>query len=323
MEFCDHGDKYDRDQCQRDDCPCARLGYRSRHVAFPKLQELRSQGQLVNRCPDLNLYDLQNYVGRAGQEHHEKRKHHRDRKPRQPEGPPPNVASSSSGDNPVKLGRIDDSWYHSDGKHLEATQVEPSPPSEAATGHAVSTQVWLTLLLLPVFSALCPLNEVVRLACTSRMALEPTVAGHLAFIQHLWRMLSRRPTSSMGRHHRDQTPMQPEGPPPNVASPSSGGNPVKLEPVAVNRLWRLEQEIEPYEAVTTEDFMNRAAEQTRRWQAAGTATSSQASRRDLEDLPAPASHLINMCLQCEMKPGIDWPLGLLCKECYEGLSETK
>ena len=180
-----------------------RLGYRSRHVALPKPQERRSQGKLVNRCPDLNLYDLQNYVGRAGQEHHEKRKHHCDQKPRQPEGPPPNVASSSSGDNPVNLGRIDDSWYHSDGKHLEATQVEPSPPSEAATGHAVSTKVWLTLLLLPAISALCPLNEVVRLACTSRMALEPTVAGHLAFIQHLWRMLSRRPTNSTGRHHRE------------------------------------------------------------------------------------------------------------------------
>ena len=117
--------------------------------------------------------------------------------------------------------------------------------------------------------------------------------------------------------------MQPEGPPPDVASPSSGGNPVKFEPVVVNQLWRLEQEIEPYEAVTTEDFMDRAAEQTRRWQAAGTATSSQASRRDLGDLPAPASYLINMCLQCEVKPGIDWPLGLLCKECYEDLSETK
>ena len=226
---------------------------------------------MVNRCPDLNLYDLQNYVGRAGQEHHEKHKHHCDQKPRQPEGPPPNVANSSSGDNPDKLGRIDDSWYHSDGKHLEATQVEPSPPSKSATGHAVSTQVWLTFLLLPGFGALCPLNEVVKLACTSRMALEPTVASHLAFIQHLWRMLSRRPTGSMGRYHRDQTPMQPEGPPPDGASPSSGGNPAKLEPIAVNRRWRLNQEIKPYKSSATEDFMDRAAEQTHHWQASGIA----------------------------------------------------
>ncbi len=236
------------------------------------------------------------------------------------------MASSSFGGKPVKLEPIAvdsyNDWYQPDGKCLEATQVEPSAPSEATTGYAVSTHVWLTILLLPVVSALCYLNEVVRLACTSRMALEPTVAGHLAFIQHLWRMLSRRPTNSTGRHHRDQTPKQPEGPPPNVASPGSGGNPVKLEPVAVNRLCRLKQEIEPYEAVTTEDFMDRAAEQTRRWQTAGTATSSQASRRDLGDLPAPASYLINMCLQCEVKPGTDWPLGLLCKECYEDLSDA-
>ena len=75
IEVFDHSGKYDRDQCQQNDCPCARLGYRSRHVALPKLQELRSQGQLGNRCPDLNLHDLQNHVGRAGQEHHEKRKH--------------------------------------------------------------------------------------------------------------------------------------------------------------------------------------------------------------------------------------------------------
>ena len=73
MKFCDCGGKYDGDQCQRDDCPRARLGYGSRHVALPKLQELRSQGQLENRCPDLDLYDLQNHVERAGQKHHEKR----------------------------------------------------------------------------------------------------------------------------------------------------------------------------------------------------------------------------------------------------------
>ena len=293
---------------------------------------------------------IQNYVGKAGQEHHEKRIHQRDRKPRQPEGLPPKVVSSSSGDNPVKLRHIDDSWYHSNGKHpnavssssadnpvkqwhigdswyhsngkhLEATQVEPSLPSEASTGLAVSTQVWLTLLRLPAFSALCPLNEVASLSCTSRMVLEPTVAGHLAFrmdtLHSLWRMLSRRPTNPTGRHHRDQTPMQPEGPLPDVASPSSGGNPVEFEPVVVNQPWPLEQEMEPYEAVTTEDFMDQAAEQTRHWQTAGTATSSQAPRR----VRNRASYLINTCLQCEVKPGIDWPLGLLCKDCYEGLSE--
>ena len=116
--------------------------------------------------------------------------------------------------------------------------------------------------------------------------------------------------------------MQTVSPPTNVASPSPGGNPGKLEPIAVNRLWHLEQEIEPYEAVTTEDFMDQAAEQTRRVQAVGIATSSQASRRDPGDSPTPVSYLINMCLQCEVKPGTDWPLGLLCKECYEDLSDA-
>ena len=95
----------------------------------------------------------------------------------------------------------DDDWYQSDGEHLEATQVELSAPSETSIGYAVSTH---------------------------------TVAGYLAVVQHLWSVLSRRPTNSAGRHHRDRKPMQPEGPPPKVASSSSGGNSVKLEPAAVD-----------------------------------------------------------------------------------------
>ena len=116
--------------------------------------------------------------------------------------------------------------------------------------------------------------------------------------------------------------MQTVSPPTNGGRPSPGGNPVKLEPIAVNRLWHLEQEIEPYEAVTTEDFMDQAAEQTPHGQAASIATSSQASRRDLGDSPTLESYLINMCLQCAAKPGTDWPLGLLCKKCYEDLSDA-
>ena len=143
-----------------------------------------------------------------------------------------NVASSSSGGNPVRLEPIavdsDGHWYQSDGKRLEVTQVEPSAPSEASTGsdqgsesmvidlqprtseamfdmhvspisevddnpacsdretpYVVSTHVWLMLLMLPEFSASCYLNDVVRLAGTSRMALEPAVVDHLALIQRL------------------------------------------------------------------------------------------------------------------------------------------
>ena len=119
MKSCFCGGKYDGAQCQRDDCPRARLGYGSCHMALSKLW---------------------------------------------------NVASSSSGGNPVKLEPVavysDGDWYQSDGERLEVTQVEPSAPSEATTGYAVSTHVWLTFLLLPVVSALCYLNEVVRLAFT-------------------------------------------------------------------------------------------------------------------------------------------------------------
>ncbi len=92
-------------------------------------------------------------------------------------------------------------WHQSEGERLEVTQAEPSAPSEATTGYAVPTH---------------------------------TVAGYIAVVQHLWSVLSRRPTNSAGRHHRDRKPMQPEGPPPNVASSSSGGNSVKLEPAAVD-----------------------------------------------------------------------------------------
>ncbi len=71
--------------------------------------------------------------------------------------------------------------------------------------------------------------------------------------------------------------------------------------------------------VATEGFMDQAAEQTLRRQAADAASSSQAPRGDLS---APADHTINMCMQCEVEPGIDWPLGLLCRKCYLELSET-
>ena len=95
-------------------------------MALPKLQALWRKGQLENRYPHLNLYDLQDHVEKNGRRHHERRADRRReealaqpfmleqeeqpkrqrrvwRKPRQPESPPPNVASSSTGGNPVKL----------------------------------------------------------------------------------------------------------------------------------------------------------------------------------------------------------------------------
>ena len=162
MKSCFCGGKYDRAQCQRDDCPRARLGYGSCHMALSKLW---------------------------------------------------NVAGSRSGRNPVKLEPIavdsDGDWYQSDGERLEVTQVEPSSSSQTSEAmwdmhispisevdytpansnrenpYVVPTQVWLMMLMLPDFSASCYLNDVVRLAGTSRMALEPAVVDHLALIQHL------------------------------------------------------------------------------------------------------------------------------------------
>ena len=97
---------------------------------------------------------------------------------------------------------------------LEVPQVSPQAPSEASTGrtathqqqhgtafnmhtspisepeddsHTVASQTWLTLLLLPEFATLCYLNDLVKLASTSRVALDPAVEDHLALIQYqIW-----------------------------------------------------------------------------------------------------------------------------------------
>ena len=97
--------------------------------------------------------------------------------------------------------------------HLEVPQVNPQALSEASTGrtamhqqsqlhdmaftmhtspisepeddpHAVASQTWLTILLLPEFITSCYLNDLVKLASTSRVALEPAVDTHLALIRY-------------------------------------------------------------------------------------------------------------------------------------------
>ena len=64
---------------------------------------------------------------------------------------------------------------------------------------------------------------------------------------------------------------------------------------------------DPYDAITTEDFMDRAAEQT--------FGSPQRSPGALTSAP-----VNNLCLHCEVSPGTDWPFGLLCDECHDNLS---
>ncbi len=171
MKSCLCGGKYDGAQCQRDDCPRARLGYYgSCHVALSKLW---------------------------------------------------NVASSSSGGNPVRLKTVAVEWClvvpqvepsapseaptgsNQESKPMEIylqprtseamfdmhvspmSEVDDDPAGAREVPYVVPTHVWLMLLMLPEFSTSCYLNDVVKLAGASRMALEPAVADHLAFIQYM------------------------------------------------------------------------------------------------------------------------------------------
>ena len=89
---------------------------------------------------------------------------------------------------------------------LEAYGMHVSPISEPGndmgtgteeTVPRVSNHVLVTLLLLPEFNTLCFLNDLVQLACTSRIALEPTgvppwpYAAHGHTARHLARRLVR------------------------------------------------------------------------------------------------------------------------------------
>ena len=66
-----------------------------------------------------------------------------------------------------------------------AFSMHTSPISEPEDDpYVVTTQTWLTLVLLPEFSTSCYLNDLVKLASTSRMALEPTVDDQLALIRY-------------------------------------------------------------------------------------------------------------------------------------------
>ena len=63
--------------------------------------------------------------------------------------------------------------------------MHTSPISEPEEDpYMVAAQTWLTLLLLPEFSTLCYFNDLVKLASTSRMALEPAVDNQLALIRY-------------------------------------------------------------------------------------------------------------------------------------------
>ena len=136
--FC--GGDYVRGRCHRDDCPRAKLGNGSWHVALPKLQALFNKGQLTDRYPQLDLFALEDHVHQAGLAHENRkrqraqasranahgrhstreisdrnhRKDHPDgqrrtwRQPGQLDRPPINEASSSTARLPVKIGPATD-----------------------------------------------------------------------------------------------------------------------------------------------------------------------------------------------------------------------
>ena len=160
MESCFHNGKYHGAQCQREDCPHAMLWeaactYGTCHMTLSTLWDAAR----LCRIRSIN----------------------------------PAAAASDA--------------------HLEVSQVNPQAPSEAPTGrrathqqsqpsetafnthvspisepeddpYVVTSQTWLTLLLLPEFSTSCYLNDLVKLASTSRMALEPAVNNQLALIRY-------------------------------------------------------------------------------------------------------------------------------------------
>ena len=118
------------------------LGYGSWHVALPKLQALWSEGQLDNRYPHLNLYDLQDHVERNCRKHHRRRADLRHQEAlaqpfmleqeEQPnsqlESPPPNAASSSTGGNPVNPGY----WIRTKQMDSDEADGDHSPTSDEA-----------------------------------------------------------------------------------------------------------------------------------------------------------------------------------------------
>jgi len=96
------------------------LGGGAWHVALPKLQAMESRGVLKESYLDLNLRELESHVECQGEKHiARKRERARTqqqelrqpagwREPRQPDCPPPEKASASSGGNPDRLEPVDE-----------------------------------------------------------------------------------------------------------------------------------------------------------------------------------------------------------------------
>ena len=180
MKSCCHGDKHNGAQRRQDDCPRARFGYGSCHVALSKLWNVASSSsggnpvrlKTVEVDPDGDWYQPDGKCLVVPQV--------------EPSAPSEAPTGSDQESKPMGIylqPRTSEAMFN---MHVSPmSEVDDDPAGAREVPYVVPTHVWLMLLMLPEFSTSCYLNDVVRLAGASRMALEPAVADHLAFIQYI------------------------------------------------------------------------------------------------------------------------------------------
>ena len=160
MKSCFHNGKYYGAQCRKEDCPHAVLWkaactYGTCHMTLSTLWDA------ARLCHIRSIHPL----AAASDAHLEV----------------PQVSPQSSSEG--STGRT--AMHQQFQQHGTALIMHTSPISEPEDDPYMATaQTWLTLLLLPEFSTSCYLNDLVKLASTSRVALEPAVDNHLALIRY-------------------------------------------------------------------------------------------------------------------------------------------
>ena len=202
---------------------------------------------------------------------------------------------------------------HDDSNRAEATVGGTSPPSEAPAGMSLPNQALVALLQQRAFFELCSLDTVAKLASTCTLTQESAVAAHLIFrTLTLRRLLTALNSEGRGR-------------------PGSSGH--------YNR--RYEATHRRDEAETRQQQKMRGIVAGKRSKKGGTweerrqpeRSSPSSTSSSTGAIPAarnsighaansPADYTTAMCIQCEVEPGTDWPLGLLCERCYSQLSEA-
>ena len=160
MESCFHNGKYHGAQCQREDCPHAMLWeaactYGTCHTTLSTLWEAARLCRISAINPTAAASGVRFEVSQAH----------------------PQASSEAPAGNRA-------AHEQSQPAHT-AFSMHTSPISKPEDDpYVATTQTWLTLVLLPEFSTACYLNDLVKLASTSRMALEPAVENQLALIRY-------------------------------------------------------------------------------------------------------------------------------------------